>query len=157
MIEELLDKYFDCDLSSGKVFWKVHNGTKCRKGMEVGSIRKDGRCLIRIKGHQVYRYHVIWYSANGYLPEDQIDHIDRNLSNDSISNLREVNNEVNSWNKGLNINNTSGVKGVYLNKKGKYISNISIKGRTKYLGSFDTLEEATKSRVEYERNYISEL
>lgn len=109
--------------------------------------------LIRLKGRAIYRYHVIWYFANGVLPKDQIDHIDRNPSNDSIGNLREVNNENNSWNKGLNSNNTSGAKGVYLNSRGKYIANIHIKGKTKYLGTFSTLEEAVSVRNRAEEDH----
>lgn len=153
MIEDLLDEFFVCDLSSGKVFWRIHNGTKCRRGGEAGTSKKDGRVLIRLKGRAIYRYHIIWYFANGVLPKDQIDHIDRNPSNDSIGNLREVNNENNSWNKGLNSNNTSGAKGVYLNSRGKYIANIHIRGKTKYLGTFSTLEEAVSVRNRAEEDH----
>lgn len=158
MIEDLLDHFFVCDLSSGKVFWRVHNGTKCRAGNEAGTLRKDGRVIIKLKGHQIYRYHIIWYFSHGYLPKEQIDHIDRDRSNDSISNLREVSNEQNSWNKGLNKNNTSGCKGVYKNKnKNKFIAQITIKGKTCYLGSFETRKLASEVREFVETKYAESV
>ncbi|WHS68309.1 hypothetical protein [Lundtoftevirus Lu221] len=103
----------------------------------------------------LYRYRVIWYFYKGVLPSKQIDHIDRNPSNDSCDNLREVTNECNSWNKGLNSNNTTGIKGVYL-QKGKYIANISIDGKTLYLGTFLTKEQAEVARQSAESGHKTE-
>lgn len=153
MIEELLDHFFVCDLTSGKVFWRVHNGTKCRAGNESGTLRKDGRVIVKLKGYQIYRYHVIWYFSHGFLPKNQIDHIDRDRSNDSINNLREVSNEQNSWNKGLNRNNTSGYKGVY-KQRNRFVAQITIKGKTHYLGSFETEEKAFEVRASVENVHI---
>jgi len=43
--------------------------------------------------------------------------------------------------------NTSGYNGVYLNRKiGKWSAQITFKGRTYYLGSFDNIEDAVKAR-----------
>ncbi|MBQ6635716.1 MAG: transcriptional regulator [Lachnospiraceae bacterium] len=44
-------------------------------------------------------------------------------------------------------NNTSGVRGVYKNNRiGKWCAQITFKGKTRYLGSYDTLREATIAR-----------
>lgn len=149
MIEGLLRTYFDCDLKSGKVFWKIDNGTKCRKGMEAGTLRPEGRTIIRLKGHNLYRYRVVWFFATGKMPSEQIDHIDRNCSNDSIYNLRDVSNEVNSWNRGPNLNNKLGIKGVYQSGR-RFVANIHIRGKTLYIGTFDTAEEAYAARLQAE-------
>ncbi len=42
--------------------------------------------------------------------------------------------------------NTSGHKGVYQNKKGKWVAQITFKRKTYYLGTYDKLEDAVKAR-----------
>ena len=46
--------------------------------------------------------------------------------------------------------NKSGVIGVYMNKRGKWVATIGFKKQSHYLGCFDTLEEATAARQEAE-------
>ncbi len=49
--------------------------------------------------------------------------------------------------KTLPSNNRSGVRGVYKNKRtGRWCAQITFKGKTKYLGSFETLQEAKIAR-----------
>ena len=44
-------------------------------------------------------------------------------------------------------NNTSGVRGVYKNERsGKWCAQITFQGKTRYLGSYSTIEEATQAR-----------
>jgi len=44
-------------------------------------------------------------------------------------------------------NNTSGVRGVYLNQRTqRWVARIGFRGKTYYLGSFETLEDAKKAR-----------
>lgn len=155
-MEDLINKYLSCNIETGQVFWKEPNGTKCKVGAEAGSMRSDGRVFIRLKGHQLYRYRVVWYFAIGKYPTKQIDHKDRNRANDSYYNLREVSNEINSWNKGANSNNKTGYKGVYQSGN-RFIANIHVKGKTKYLGTFSTALEAFKCRESVEFDYIKSL
>lgn len=156
MIEQLISKFFTCDPLTGDIFWKIDNGKKCKAGDKAGTIRKDGRNLIRIKGHQIYGYRVIWFLSKGFLPIGQIDHIDRNPSNDSLVNLREVTNEVNSWNRGSNSNSKTGCKGIIKYGK-KFSAFIHIKGKTKYLGSFASLEEAILMREVAESEHLNTI
>lgn len=59
----------------------------------------------------------------------------------------------------LSIANTSGVRGVYFNKKrGKWIAQIMFKGKCYYLGGYDKLDEAAKARARGEEmfdNFLS--
>lgn len=49
--------------------------------------------------------------------------------------------------------NTSGVRGVYWNRRQqKWVAQITFQGRTKYIGSYPTLEEAAKARKETEES-----
>lgn len=56
--------------------------------------------------------------------------------------------------------NKTGVRGVTIKKgaiKNKYQANIGIKGKTIYLGSFDTLEEAAAARKAAEEKYFAPI
>jgi hypothetical protein len=74
-----------------------------------------------------------------------IDHIDRDKKNNRRSNLRFVTPKENSRNRGMPINNTTGFKGVTLDKRsGIYYASISLDGKKKHLGSAETAEEAAR-------------
>ena len=76
--------------------------------------------------------------------KQMIDHIDENKSNNNVKNLRWCCQKENSYNKGIQINNTSGFKGVAYHKhKNKYQARITINGKLKHLGLFETAEEAS--------------
>jgi hypothetical protein len=66
-----------------------------------------------------------------------IDHIDRNSLNNNLSNLRIFTSSEQSQNRNFVIN----ANGYYF-RNDKYESSIRINGKKKYLGSFDTEEEA---------------
>lgn len=155
-VESMLLEMFTCDLQTGKLYWKKSPGRKVRVGQEAGCARKDGRVVVGAQGHKLYRYRAVWFFATGSLPNDQIDHIDRNPSNDAYHNLRVVTNEGNSWNKGLNSNNTSGIKGVWRNaRSGKWVAQITVDGKTCYLGTFSNKDSAAQARAAAERAHVA--
>lgn len=52
----------------------------------------------------------------------------------------------------VSASNQSGIRGVYRNRRtGRWAAQITFQGRTRYLGSFDSLEEAARARAEAER------
>lgn len=72
-------------------------------------------------GHGGTRYHchrVVWYLNNGAIPNGfVVDHKDGNPENNDISNLRVLSAEDNARNRKMQLDNTSGFTGVYLNNK----------------------------------------
>lgn len=99
------------------------------------------------KGH-----HLVWDNfsdkkRNGRILN--IDHIDEDKRNNHLSNLRLTTNRSNV-SKGKLIKNKYGLTGVYKPKNSnKYQAYITIKGKHKYLGSFDTPKQAN---LEYLKN-----
>ncbi|MCK4778267.1 MAG: HNH endonuclease [Actinomycetia bacterium] len=75
-----------------------------------------------------------------------IDHKNKNGLDNRRKNLRIVKNTINQQNRIFRKNKT-GFQGVSFNK-GKYRAQIYRNGIRKYLGSFDTPEEAHKSYIE---------
>jgi len=85
-------------------------------------------------------------------PENKscVDHIDNNRLNNRIDNLRFATHQENGMNQKLSSNNKSGIKGVYFDKlKKKWIAQIMINRKMKYLGTFNTKDEAKTARQEY--------
>ena len=88
---------------------------------------------------------------------EHVSHIHRDSTNDNRkSNLRIVNSSQKQWNKKMNCNNTSGVRGVcYDTNKNRWIAEITCYGR-RHRGYFDTKADAIKQRKEWERVYFGE-
>lgn len=106
-------------------------------GKTAGCLTGVGYNTVRIynKGYKAHR--LAWYLYYGCDPFIyQIDHIDGNKSNNSISNLRLANNS-------FNIQQTYKHTGVGVQRKyGKWRAQIGLRGVAKHIGMFDTEVEA---------------
>lgn len=127
----------------GNLIWKV-NGHGIRKGRVAGGVNSDGYVQVMVCGKQMLAHRVAFFLMNGRWPKE-IDHIDRNRSNNSWSNLRECSRSENQKNKNpfqkSYSTNKVGVKGVYKRPNGKY----QVLGRhNKYLGTYECLGQAIK-------------
>ncbi len=87
--------------------------------------------------------------------DEQIDHIDKNKQNNSISNLRLVNRCQNNQNKSIRKDNRSGATGVTILKNGKFKATIQAYYKKTNLGTFDTFEEAVAARKKAEKGFNS--
>ena len=86
-----------------------------------------------------------------------IDHINRNKIDCRKSNLRIVNNSQNAMNSCIRSDNTSGVKGVYWNKKrNKWSARITANKQDIFLGNYNELEDAENARKIGEEEYFGE-
>lgn len=75
-------------------------------------------------------------------PEDlQVDHKDGDYYNCTRTNLRVATASQNQANRRVQKNSTTGVKGVFPHGN-RYRSYVTINRKQKWLGSFDTVEEA---------------
>lgn len=109
-------------------------------------------------GYIFYRrylaHRVAFAIHHGYWPTDQIDHINRDRSDNRIENLRAVSNAENMKNLSMHKNNTSGVMGVYwsITTKKWYVQ-INVDGKKKHLGYFVDKQDAIQARKNAEIKY----
>lgn len=105
-------------------------------------------CIPGLKGKRIYMHRFI-LKVDG-----NIDHINKNKLDNRKKNLREANKRINSINRGLQSNNTSGYKGISWNKGlGKweaYIWNNRVKIT---LGYYKSINIAIMHRKKAERSY----
>lgn len=103
-----------------------------------------------IFGTKVYAHRAIVAMHEGVWPK-VVDHIDGDKTNNRISNLRSVTTQENAMNNGYRSDNTSGVTGVYFDKRDeKWCAEIFCAGRKTYIGRYKGLDEAKAARKAYE-------
>lgn len=140
----LFDKLaYDCE--TGVFIWKRSSG-RCAKGSVAGATDKRGYIFIKIDGRNYSAHRLAWYFVHGQWPESEIDHENRNPSDNRISNLRQCTRSENNANTGIRRSNTSGAKGVSFDRERcKWRATIQIDNRHKFLGRFETREEAASA------------
>jgi len=130
---------------------------KIKVGQKLGSLTHKGYlsfALLTQKGVLAHRAAIAYMT--GVWPDCQVDHIDRNKSNNAFSNLRLCpnDNSDNRQNMPLQKNNTSGVSGVhYMKESDAWRARIGVQGKRISLGLFKSKEAAIKAREEAVKNY----
>jgi hypothetical protein len=90
-----------------------------------------------------YAHRLAWMYMFDSFPALNIDHINNNKKDNRITNLRLVTVSENGQNRGKQLNNTSGYKGVSWAKKSKkWEACIRKNGKTIHLGFFINIEDA---------------
>lgn len=156
LTKECVDNLFTLDIETGFLYWKPRNikrfDTKYA-GKRAGSLFTCGLDKklyrrVRVNNKDVSEHRVIWVILYGVEPK-YIDHINGDGTDNRPANLRECESlSENLYNIGMRSYNTTGLKGVSKRKdSNKYYSFIRIKGKNKYLGVFDTPEEAHETYV----------
>ena len=106
-------------------------------------------CTLRyqIKRYQILGHRLAWYLHYGHLPNNSIDHIDGNKSNNKIDNLRDVTHQENHWNR-------TNAKGYYWNKSAnKFNAQICVNKKVTFLGYYTTEQEARNAYLKAKEIY----
>lgn len=145
------------DPETGLFWWTVATRNAVA-GKRAGCITRSGSVAIQIDGKQILAHRLAWFFIHGEIPEAMIDHINRDPADNRAANLRKATASENQWNRGLPKNNKSGSKGVsWRARRQKWYAAIAISGKSKYLGSFDTVEAASAAyeaaRLKYHGEY----
>ena len=95
--KEILHTYFT--YNDGMLYWKVNKWRSPRKaGDKAGRIVKDGYLQTCLNGKRLLNHQIVFMMFNGYIPKE-IDHIDRDVANNRIENLRETTRSENLKNR----------------------------------------------------------
>lgn len=137
------------DAETGVFTWRIRPNGRVPAGSRAGSLNSGGYSQIKI-GRRLYGAHrLAWFYVHKQWPTAEIDHIDGNPSNNAIANLRLATRAQQMANIKRASTNTSGFKGVSFHKKSsRWRAYISISGRPKHLGYFDSPERANAAYVE---------
>lgn len=140
--------YFIYDKKTGFIHSAVPRANnKVKAGQIVGHPCSKGYLQVSMNGKLFSAHRVAWVLHYGYWPDCQIDHIDRNPSNNRIENLRLCRNGNfdNSQNQSRQKNNTSGHIGINL-MGGYWRVRLAVNGKRMSFGLFKTIADAIDAR-----------
>lgn len=145
------------EYKDGCLFWKKSRSYRVKAGQKAGTIRPDKRYDVIFDKKKYLLHRLIFLMFNKFLPEF-VDHIDNNPENNKIENLRGCSRAQNNWNRKIQRNATSGVKGVSWHKKNqKWYVRICVNGKRKDFGMYNDLELAQLVANEARHKYHKEF
>ena len=139
----------------GRVYSKKRKGTD--GGFITWKTKKDGYKVVQLyKDGKAYNKRISRLVAEHYIPNDKnydfVDHIDRNKSNNNVSNLRWCNRSINNHNTEVSKNNKLNIKNICFYKaKNTYIFSIMINKKL-HQKRFKTLQEALEYKNLFTQN-----
>jgi len=133
-----------------------------KKGLRLPSRAagsRDPRGYIRIgyKGERYWAHRLAWLYVHGEFPPEDVDHINRDRSDNRICNLRLASRNMNNGNTGKWRTNTSGYRGVSWDKRAlKYECYIWKLDKKHHLGYYDDPKEAAAVYNMNARSYFGD-
>lgn len=148
------------DYRDGVLFWKVAKSRRIKIGDRAGTNDWRGYRKVAItisnRSYRYFEHRLIFLWHHGYWPEHDIDHIDKDRTNNKIENLREASRACNLRNANISIRNKSGVTGVsWLKRRGAWIASIGVTSKPVRCGIYKDFIDAVIARwnAEVEHNY----
>ncbi|AEJ81478.1 HNH endonuclease [Erwinia phage vB_EamP-L1] len=115
-----------------------------RSGKPCGTLRKDGYWSTQSRKKNLQVHRLVWIANFGAIPPGmEIDHIDRNPSNNLIENLRLVSRSQNGFNRRVPRQSQTGQRYIHTCRK---TGNFTVRIARVSYGTFPTLEEALEVR-----------
>lgn len=139
---------------TGEFYYVERRSNRCHKDGRAGSFGQRGIVQIRIKGENYLAHRLAFLLMTGEWPKQVVDHIDGNPSNNRWSNLRDVSQQVNTYNlrRTHRHKRHSRLLGAHWCEQGKlWKSSITVNGKAQHLGVFATAEEASAAYLDAKR------
>lgn len=135
------EKLFIYEPDTGALRWRHGATNRLQPGDIAGFPHSSGYWRVKINRVAFAAHRVIWAIRTGEWPVDQIDHINRNRTDNRWCNLREATQSQNIANTTARRTNALGVKGVQRHGH-KFSARIYANRRSKFLGCFNTIDAA---------------
>ena len=127
---------------TGQLYWLNSPTPRVKVGQEAGGKHNQGYRRIKIEGKSYLAHRVAWYLHLGAWPDEDVDHVNRDRSDNRIDNLRLANRRDNIRNLKRE-GGSSCYKGVsWDNTRNKWVACIKYEGKNHNLGRYTSEEEA---------------
>lgn len=147
-----LEELLTYDSETGVFTWLISHG-RAKVGSTAGCDCR-GYVVIRVDGILYRAHRLAWLYSYGTWPDGEIDHKNRDKSDNRLSNLRVASSRENKQNCGIKRSNKSGASGVWFDReRGKWQATIRANGKRLHLGRYLTASEAAEARLTAEKKY----
>ena len=148
------EKIVQYNPENGNLYWLTQRGRAIKPGQQIKGTVSNGYMVVSIDRKNYLIHRLAWFLTFQKFPDQQIDHINHNKLDNRLCNLREASPSENQWNKKRQRNNSTGFKGVSLNKNtGLYKARVKKARKEFWLGCYKTPEEAHEA-VQNARNLL---
>jgi hypothetical protein len=132
----------------------IRQGSNSYIGQPIGTLTNYGYLCVTIDTKRYQLHRVIWLYVYGYIPKEDLDHIDGNRTNNRLFNLREANRQDNLKNTAVHRDSSTSILGVNWDKrKSKWRATIYVNKKQEHLGYFKEIQEATLARQQANIRY----
>lgn len=154
--QERLKELLYYNLKTGEFSWNAPVG-KMRWGAPAGTTRGDGYVRIGLNGSKYYAHQLAWLYVTGTWPEE-IDHANRNPSDNRYRNLVAGTHRQNMRNRKVQTGSVTGIHGVTFNKtRKKWDVRINDEDKRRYYGDdfFEAccVRKAAENKLNYHENH----
>lgn len=118
-------------------------------GKQAGAVDGTGTRKISIDAKAYLAHRIAWLHSYGSWPAEQIDHINRDRSDNRLINLRAATCAENLRNTQVRRDSSTGAKGVFVSGARYYARCRNADGKLVYLGTYPTIEAAKAVRDEF--------
>ena len=106
LTKDFLERIFSYDEKLGVLRWINSPSRNVKAGESAGCLNPDGYLYVKINGGIYAVHRLVFIMVNGYNPENDIDHVNRNKSDNRPENIREVTRSCNNRNRSMMKSNT---------------------------------------------------
>ena len=129
-----------------------------KDGSRADCLTVNGYRRVNIGGTRMYAHRAAWLMVHGGAIPETIDHINSDRADNRLDNLRPATRHEQQGNRRTLMSAKSGAKGVVLNPKtGTYYARIKHNDKIKHIGTFSSLEEASKAYMEEARKHFGDF
>lgn len=145
--KEVISGLLRYDAQTGHFYRKL-NGRRADTRMTIGYMRV--RITVAGVKHELLAHRLAFLMAYGDWPENEVDHINGDRSDNSISNLRHATRSQNAKNIKLRVDNSSGAFGISRHQRG-----WKVRIGKEYVGYYACFSRAIDARkaAEFENSY----
>jgi hypothetical protein len=141
--KDQLDELFE--YRDGNLYWRKTVSTLAQAGTKAGCVNGRGYVAVGLHYKKYLVHRLIWV-MHGNDPVDVIDHINGDVTDNRIENLRASTHAENMCNARISKRNSSGIKGVSWSKStNKWVGSVWFEHKIYKTPGFEKKEECAES------------